>query len=314
MAGVESGIAGGAVGGVLLLAVISEYAFAAPFQYSGLCEASGAAALDATHFAVASDESNTIRIYERGVPDPIDEVDLEDFTDADKSDLEGAVAVDGRVYWISSHSFNSSGEDKPKRKRFFATDVVAGIAGPTLVGAGVSRGDLRDALARAAGVQNSQVNIEGLAAGENGSLLVGFRGPQNNENAIVLEFANPAEVVGAHDAPATFTRRPEPLQIDGLGIRSIDLIGSSPSTYLVAAGAASDAPEFALYQWTPSSNAPPVRLDSSFIEGMRPEALFMVPGTNLVQVLSDDGSDQCSDETTPESDRRFRSVDVEIDR
>jgi hypothetical protein len=35
-------------------------------EYKGLCEASAGAFLDAAHFAVASDETNTLRIYERG--------------------------------------------------------------------------------------------------------------------------------------------------------------------------------------------------------------------------------------------------------
>jgi hypothetical protein len=81
----------------------------------GLCEASAGAFLDATHFAVASDETNTLQIYERGKPDPIGKgVDMKGFTGFDKSDLEGAAAIGDRIYWISSHSFNSSGEDKEK--------------------------------------------------------------------------------------------------------------------------------------------------------------------------------------------------------
>ncbi|WP_077380584.1 DUF3616 domain-containing protein [Mesorhizobium prunaredense] len=303
---------GGAFAGVLVAATIPAYSLAAPFQYSGLCEASGAAALDATHFAVASDESNTVRIYKRGVPDPVGKVNFEDFIGADKSDLEGAAAVEGRLYWISSHSFNKAGEDKPKRKRFIATDITAGSAGPTLAGAGVSRGDLRNALAIAADVQRSEVNIEGLAAAENGALLVGFRSPQKNGDAIVVEFSNPSEVVNSGETAAKFGTV-WTLQLRGLGIRSIELIPGSPQTYLIAAGPAADSQEFALYRWSPSSTVPLAKLDSSSLAGMRPEALFVIPGTSVIQVLSDDGSDECSDESTPERDRHFRSVDIEID-
>ncbi|MCF6112227.1 DUF3616 domain-containing protein [Mesorhizobium muleiense] len=311
MVGFDSRRLGGAFASVLVAAIIPA-SIAAPFQYSGLCEASGAAALDATHFAVASDETNTIRIYKRGVPDPVGKVDFEDFIRADKSDLEGAAAVEGRLYWISSHSFNKAGEDKPKRKRFIATDITAGSAGPTLAGAGVSRGDLRDALAIAADVEKSGINIEGLAAAENGALLLGFRSPQKNGNAIVVELSNPSEVVNSDETAAKFGSV-WTLQLGGLGIRSIELVHGSPQTYLIAAGSTSDSQEFALYRWSPGSTVPLRKLDSSALAGMRPEALFVIPGTNVVQVLSDDGSDQCSDESTPDGDRHFRSVDIEID-
>ena len=35
------------------------------------CEASAGAFIDGTHFAVASDETNRLQIYERGKPEPI---------------------------------------------------------------------------------------------------------------------------------------------------------------------------------------------------------------------------------------------------
>ena len=40
-------------------------------EYKGICEASAGAFIDGTHFAVASDETNKLQIYERGKPQPI---------------------------------------------------------------------------------------------------------------------------------------------------------------------------------------------------------------------------------------------------
>src|SRR5687768_14475336 len=92
--------------------------------FSGLCEASAGAPLGHGYFAVASDETNELRIYRNGTPDPIRRVDMEGFTGFDKSDLEAAAIINSRVYWISSHSRNSDGEEKPKRQILFATAIV----------------------------------------------------------------------------------------------------------------------------------------------------------------------------------------------
>jgi hypothetical protein len=105
---------------------------AGSFEYKGLCEASAGAFVDDKHFVVASDETNRLQLYERGKPDPIGKgFDMGPFTSFDKSDLEGAAVIKDRVYWISSHSFNSDGEDKKKRKVFFATKIDAAGDRPT---------------------------------------------------------------------------------------------------------------------------------------------------------------------------------------
>ena len=93
--------------------------------YKGLCEASTGVFLDEKHFAVASDETNIIRIYTRGDTSAGTESDFQAATGFDKSDIEGSARVGDRIYWLSSNSFNSQGEDKPKRKVFFASKIVA---------------------------------------------------------------------------------------------------------------------------------------------------------------------------------------------
>ena len=123
-------------------------------EYKGICEASAGAFIDGTHFAVASDETNRLQIYERGKPEPIGNgIDMESFTSFDKSDLEAAAVIGDRVYWMSSHSFNGRGEDRPKRKVFFATKIVQANGKPTLEGVGKPVKSLRDPLAKAAGVK-----------------------------------------------------------------------------------------------------------------------------------------------------------------
>ena len=176
-------------------------------EYAGICEASAGAFIDNTHFVVASDETNRLQLYERGNPKPIgDGIDMESFTSFDKSDLEGAALIGDRVYWISSHSFNRQGEDKSKRKVFFATRIVKKDSKPTLVGLGSRFVSLRDAIAKAAGVEHSKLNIEGLAATPDGGLLIGLRAPLGGTDAIVVPFRNPAAVVDQGAQPE-FGRR-----------------------------------------------------------------------------------------------------------
>ena len=195
-------------------------------EYNGICEASAGAFIDNTHFVVASDETNRLQLYERGNPKPVgDGIDMESFTSFDKSDLEGAALIGDRVYWISSHSFNSQGEDKAKRKVFFATRIVQKDGKPTLVGIGQPVRSLRDAIAKAAEVEHSKLNIEGLAATPDGGLLIGLRAPLRGDDAIVVPVpepgrggrpGSPAGVRGGKEGQAARPRDPQ----HGFGSRS----------------------------------------------------------------------------------------------
>jgi hypothetical protein len=283
-------------------------------EYNGMCEASAGAFLDDTHFVVASDETNRLQLYERGNPNPTgDGIDMAGFTSFDKSDLEGAALIGDRVYWISSHSFNSQGEDKAKRKVFFATKIVQKEGKPTLVGIGQPIRSLRDAIARAAGVEHSKLNIEGLAATPDGGLLIGLRAPLRGDDAIVVPFRNPAAVVDQGAQPEFGEAKN--IKLQGRGIRSMDLVSDPTSPYYVIVGGpvADSAEGFALFRWAgPDSTGPlkdPVPVEGVKLAGIKPEGAMAVPGQALVQLLSDDG-DICSDENDPPSKRRFRSIDV----
>jgi Protein of unknown function (DUF3616) len=291
----------------LLLAFATSDAWA--IEYRGLCEASAGAFISRTHFVVASDETNTLQVYERGKPDPVGEgVDMEKFTDFDKSDLEAAAVIGDRIYWMSSHSFNSEGKDRPKRKVFFATTIGLADGKPTLTGVGSAVKSLRDPLAAAAGVAHGELNIEGLAATPEGGLLIGLRAPLRSGKALVMPFKNPAAVVEGAAQPDFGTAME--INLTGLGIRSMDLVGTGPQ-YVIVAGPVSDSPQgFAVFRWS-GPGTEPVKVDKLDFAGTRPEGAMAVPGEPLVQLLSDDG-EVCSDEK-PESvtnRRRFRSLDV----
>ena len=292
---------------MLLAAFAASDASAA--EYKGICEASAGAFIDGTHFAVASDETNKLQIYERGKPQPIGNgIDMEAFTSFDKSDLEAAAVIGDRVYWISSHSFNSQGEDKSKRKVFFATKIVQADGKPTLVSVGKPVKSLRDPLARAAGVKPEEMNIEALTATPEGGLLIGLRAPLRNGAALVIPFKNPGAVVDDPSTPPDFGAA-IPVKLEGRGFRSMETLGSGTPQYAIVAGPVSDSAEgFALFRWS-GPGTDPVKVEGVDLTGIKPEAATSVPGQNLLQLLSDDG-DICSDEEDHVSKRRFRSIDV----
>ena len=185
----------------------------AVMTYRGLCDASAAVALDADHFVVAGDEDNTLRVYRRGRPEPVGHAPLAAFLGSgDKeSDLEAAAAVGKRIYWIASHGRNSKGKLRPDRQRFFATDIDPSAKPPGVTPAGTPYRDLLDDLAAAQTLVGLRLgdaaqlapeapgglNIEGLAAMPDGSLLIGFRNPVPNGRALLVPLLNPAELVTA---------------------------------------------------------------------------------------------------------------------
>lgn len=267
--------------------------------YRGPCDASAAVALDADHFVVGEDERNALHVYRRGQDQAVGTVPLSRFlgTRADgESDIEGAALIGSRIYWITSHGRDSHGKSFQSRRRIFATDIVPGSS-PTVtpVGspyAGLLR-DIKDApelkpyrlgkAAKRAAEAEGGFNIEGLAATPDGQLLIGLRNPVPQGRALLIPLRNPAGVVQGERA-----RLGSPIELDlgQRGIRSIDLVGSS---YLISAGPPADVGTFAVYRWSGRTGEAAVTINGVDLKDLRPEALFAIPQTASVQLLSDDG-------------------------
>lgn len=264
--------------------------------YRGPCDASAAVALDADHFVVANDESDTLSIYrgERAVGS----LDLSSFIGTrvgTESDIEGAAAIGSRIYWITSHGRNSRGTEQPSRQRLFATEVSL-TGTPTLQPVGQPYVDLladfdateslkpfglSDA-ARFAPEANGGLNIEGLAATPDGRLLIGLRSPLFDRRALVIPLNNPDDVINGRRAQLG---PPVTLDLDGRGIRSIELVGAD---YWIVGGPTGDAGSFAVYRWS-GRGGDPVRPFPIELGDIRPEALFAIPPSNQIRLLSDDG-------------------------
>jgi hypothetical protein len=118
---------------------------------------------------------------------------------------------------------------------------------------------------------------------------------------------NPAEVNSGAKAALG---QPIELALGGLGIRSIDRVGGE---YLVIAGPSGESGGFALYKWSGAAGDAPIAMKKIDFKDMHPEALFAVPGTDMIQILSDDGGREvqgikCKDLT--EVEQMFRSITV----
>jgi hypothetical protein len=269
-----------------------------PESYRGPCDASAAVAVGTDMFVVGNDEDNTLHAYRRGHAPPIASFPLSRFLDAPSAevDIEGAAAIGARIYWISSHGRDSRGNPVPARHRLFATELRGGSA-PVLVPVGAPYVSLLrdllasealkpfrlDAASRLPAEAEGGLNIEGLAATPDGRLLIGFRNPLPAQRALVVPLENPADVVAGMRARLG---APILLDLDRRGIRSIDLVGSA---YEIVAGPTADRGRFALYRWSGAAADAPVLAADVDLGDLRPEALFAVPATSRVQLLSDDG-------------------------
>ncbi|MGE0725773.1 MAG: DUF3616 domain-containing protein, partial [Alphaproteobacteria bacterium] len=291
---------------------------------SGLCDASAAVALDPDHFVVADDERNVLQVYRRGAGAPVEGLrrDLSGFLGTKpgkESDIEGAARLGDRVYWITSHGTNEDGEVQKRRHRLFATTVDPRTDGLAVVVVGRPYSRLVDDLVADRSLRRFHLRkaartppkgpgglaIEGLAATPDGDLLIGFRNPVPDGMALLVELKNPRGVVAGKRAKFG---RSFLLDLDRRGIRSIERVGAD---YLIIAGPIDDERPFALYRWSGIEGDRPRRIVTPVIDGLQAEALFEVPGTAAVQVLSDDGRHRIGGiecKALPPGQRAFRAV------
>lgn len=316
--------------GAALSALLAAPGRAEPITFHGASDASAACALNTQQFVLADDETNVLRIYDTTRPPlPVGELDLGPFLslagEDGEADIEGAARVGDRIYWITSHGRSRAGKERASRYAFFATDVVTAADGTTTLkphGRPYRRlvdDLLRDpqlaflGLDRATGKGGSLtkqqradlaptrhgLNIEGLAAAPDGSLLIGVRNPlyrdpaSGTELAMVLVLRNPAALVDGGEA-ATFGA-PWLLDAGGQGIRSLEALAAADDTpfFVVVTGPADGQSQCALHAWqggtSPLQSLALCAGTAALPLDFTTEAVFQVPGTTAVWVLSDDG-------------------------
>ena len=311
--------------------------------YREACDGSGAIALDFLHFLDVNDENQGARVYRRGADAaPVRTLDLSaalGLTTADEGDLEDVARIGARLYIISSHGRNTSGQIRPARYRFGAVDVSGTAPELALAPAGstqtllqamlvAANWDAPDAAIIAALDAASKLgdasdpdlapelagtNIEGLAT-RGAELLIGFRNPRPGGRAIVVRLANPAAVI-AGGTPRFGGAAA--LDLGGLGIRGMAWSEAHGAVLVLAGPHDGAAGPFRLYKWSGAAGAAPALAATITAPALSaPEAVVPYPGTKDVQIVFDQGDalvNGTSCKTAPEAARRFVDAIVRVD-
>lgn len=127
------------------------------------------------------------------------------------------------------------------------------------------------------------LNVEGLAAAPDGSLLIGFRNPLRYTQWLVVPILNPAELLSGKRAKLGVAIE---LNLGGLGIRDI-VYWPAAKQYVVLAGPYGPG-KSRIYTWTGVKSQAPLQVGGVDLAGWNPEACLIYPSdTKLVQILSD---------------------------
>lgn len=281
-----------------------------PFQeFHGMADASAMELLDEHWLVVANDEDNWLRIYHREqLEAPVRSLDLSPFLRlenkgkkrvSEEVDLEGSARFGDLIFWISSHGRNAAGERAASRQRLLATKVgtIAGV--PWVHPVGTHYTDLVDDLvaeprfaqlglseaAHRAPKSPGGLNIEALAFTPSGTLLIGFRSPVPEGEALIIPVLNPMELI--RGVKPQFG---DPLQLalGGQGIRGMTQAGKG---YWIVAGSTDGNGISQLYHWAGGTDAP--RLCSGVnLKGFNAEGIALAHGStgDVLVLASDDGT------------------------
>ncbi len=305
---------------------------AATRYHTGASDASAAVPIGTTHMLVANDEDQVLRLYERansGLPVATFNLNTS-LALAKEADLETAVRIGNRVYWIASHGNGRDGDAEPTRRIAFSTDLTGSGAGTGVIyvnqftglrdnliawdnanGHGLGAGALGLAASAAAGVLPTVANgfnIEAATVAPGSStILLGFRAPLQNtaqrHRALVIPATNLTSVIDAGAGTVTFGA-PAFLDLGGRAIRSMDTAASGQ--VLILAGpvdnrvAGQEANTFRFFLWDGNAASAPLPLTSTIDDiaanavGGSPESVFDLPAAitngSTVGILVDNGS------------------------
>ena len=259
-------------------------------RFTGVGDGSAGVAVSDRLFCMGSDEENVLRFYTPEGGRALESFDLGTlFTLGGNSlemDIEGAARIKGRTYWITSHSANRKGKSRPNRRFLFALDIEDGPSGISCRAVGKPycnlvedlAGDPRyrsynlEKAARQPPKQKTSLNIEALSAGDNGSLLIGFRSPLPREKALLVFLLNPEDLLQRGKKP----RFSDPVLLDlgGSGIRGA--CKRQAGGYWLLTGSPGKGGKSNLYFWDGKGSARAIGLPSGIPGHITLETLFEV--------------------------------------
>lgn len=299
------------------------------FIFSDMADASAATWIDDKKFVVASDEDSVLRIYDIEKPGPPCQfVDISGFLNVDRdkpeTDIEACTRLGDRIYFITSHGRNKNGRERVSRERFFAIDVgstngneaffrMVGKPYTNLLNDLLNDPELKKFnLAEAAQKAPKSVgglNIEGLCASTNRSLLIGFRNPIPEAKALIVPMLNPEQVIqGLHPKFG----KPILLDLGGRGIRDMTFWNNK---IWICAGPADEQSKvpFKLFLWDLADTIEPI--EYNFPKGFHAEGLFIWPRKSPCElmVISDDGTRKIegkANKDLPRNRQTFRGIEL----
>jgi hypothetical protein len=290
--------------------------------HEGVCDASAAVFLHgSTHFLVANDEDQDrtiLREYDAEGDGPpvrefvLDPKLLKPDKDDPEIDLEGSAWMNGRIWWIGSHSRSKKAKKRESRHRLFATELRDGV--PVIVGEPYCNliKDLGKFLGLTLDTKDSPkeggVSIEGLSASpQSGELLIGFRSPLLDGRALIASLRNPQAVIDGSAEPCF--GKPVMLDLGGLGLRSIDYWPDRRQFLLVAGSAGDGDEEPRLLRW--DGEGKPQEIDMDLSAAGAPEGLCIEERSGTVYLLFDEGNTKSDGVKCKDSERKqFRSVSL----
>jgi len=215
-------------------------------------------------------------------------------------DLEG-LALDraGFVYAITSHSRDDDGDEKNSREKLVRFRIVGDrVVDPKVIEGLKSALTARHpVLAEAARMQDVKagggLNIEALELSpDQERLLIGFRSPVHDGQALVASIENPSGIFESDETPRIAAVLEE-LDLGGHGIRALSYVPAL-GAYLVIGGPVSrQRAEFDLWIWSGQRGAPARRVTVPGLRGLgRAEGLSpaAINGVEQVILVSDDGN------------------------
>jgi hypothetical protein len=287
-------------------------------HFFGMKSTSAALALGGDMLVAAGAEDNLLRIYNITRPlHPPAKLDLSDFLGVERSrsvHIAGVTRIGERLYWISSHSRDKSGQVRAERYCLFACALhqdqdqirIVPEGKPytslmqDLVRVHTMRGlrlesvtrlgqDLSEQARLHLAPKRAGLHIAALCASSDPEILyIGFRNPRPvrvvaaTAHALVVPLDNAAEVIGKGEKP--IFGEGMLWDLDGLGIISFEY---SPfhGAYFILAGPHDDQELRALYRWSGMKMNAPERICTFDPDTQDPMPDTLVPFTDSAALL-----------------------------
>lgn len=213
-------------------------------------------------------------------------------------DLEGlALAPCGHLYAITSHSRDGTGDEKKSRDKLVrfrveGEGVVDTTVTTTLKPALAGLDPVLAAAALVRGVKSEGgLNIEALDLDpDTGHLLLGFRSPLVDGQALIARLENPADAVQGSAAPR-FSPHLITLPLGGLGLRGMAYLPALGGHLLIAGPVDRTPGHFQLWFW--DREAAPRRVSVDGLAGFEHAegvCAARIGGRPRIVLVSDDGN------------------------